>query len=108
MIANLREGVSVSRCYYIGNQQQDGGGTRDERASRRARLHDGASENKPRERYVVETVVRSDCVSNLGDVVVSLKKTFIIVIEGLFCTMSWDGRGKLHLQALSGLAVFFM
>ena len=37
-----------------------------------------------------------------------LKKTFIIVIEGLFCTMSWDGRGKLHLQALPGLAVFFM
>ena len=57
---------------------------------------------------MVETVVRSDCVSNLGDIVVSLKKTFIIVIEGLFCTMSWDGRGKLHLQALSGLAVFFM
>jgi hypothetical protein len=57
---------------------------------------------------VVETVVRSDCVSNLGDVVVSLKKTFIIVIEGLFSTMSCDGRGKLHLQVLSGLAVFFM
>ncbi|MGA8405116.1 MAG: hypothetical protein WB664_09895, partial [Nitrososphaeraceae archaeon] len=36
------------------------------------------------------TVVRSDCVSNLGDIVVSLKKTFIIVIEGLFCTMSWS------------------
>ena len=35
MIANLREGVSVCRRYYIGNQQQDGGGTRDEGASRR-------------------------------------------------------------------------
>ena len=34
MIANFREGVSVCRRYDIGNQQQDGGGTRDERASR--------------------------------------------------------------------------
>lgn len=109
MIANFREGVSVCRRYDIGNQQQDGGGTRDERASRRE--SDDATERrkyKPREQCVVERVVRPDCASNLGDVVVSLKKTFIIVIEGLFCTMSWDGRGKLHLQALPGLAVFFM
>ena len=109
MIANLREGVSVCRRYDIGNQQQDGGGTRDERASRRE--SDDATERrkyKPREQCVVERVVRPECASNLGEVVVSLKKTFIIVIEGLFCTMSWDGRGKLHLQALSGLAVFFM
>ena len=89
MIANLREGVSVCRRYDIGNQEHDGGGTRDERASRRE--SDDATERrkyKPREQCVVERVVRPECASNLGEVVVSLKKTFIIVIEGLFCTMS--------------------
>jgi hypothetical protein len=109
MIANLRKGVSVCRHHDIGNQQQDCGRTRDERASRRE--PDYATERwkyQPRERCMVERVVRPDCAGNLGDVVVSLKKTFIIVIEGLFCTMSWDGRGKLHLQPLPGLAVFFM
>ena len=57
---------------------------------------------------MVETVVRPDCASDLCDVVESLKKTFLIEIEGLFCTMSRDGRGKLHLKPLPGLAVFFM
>jgi hypothetical protein len=88
MITNLRDGVSVCRRYDIGNQQQDGGGTRDERASRGE--PDYATERrkyKPREQCVVERVV------------LSLKETFIIVIEGLSCTMSWDGREKLHLQA---------
>jgi hypothetical protein len=47
---------------HVGNQQQDGGRTRDERANRRA--PDYAAERRkyqPRERYVVETVVRPDC-----------------------------------------------
>jgi hypothetical protein len=56
---------------------------------------------------VVETVVRPGCASDLGDVLESLKKTFLIEIEGLFCTMSRDGRGKLRLQPLPSLAVFF-
>lgn len=46
--------------------------------------------------------------SDLGDVVESLKKTFLIKIKGLFCIMSRDGRGKLQLQPLPGLNVFFM
>lgn len=49
---------------HIGNQQQDAGRTRDERASRRAR--DYAAERRKyqhRERCVVETVVCSDCAS---------------------------------------------
>jgi hypothetical protein len=56
---------------------------------------------------VVETVVRPGCASDLGEVLESLKKTFLIEIEGLFCTMSRDGRGKLRLQPLPSLAVFF-
>ena len=59
MIANLLKGVSVCRHHDIGNQQQDCGRTRDERASRRE--PDYATERwkyQPRERCVVERVVR--------------------------------------------------
>lgn len=47
---------------------------------------------------MVETVVCSDCASDLGDVVESLKKTFPIEIKSLFSLMSRDARGELHLQ----------
>jgi hypothetical protein len=39
---------------------------------------------------VVETVVRRDSANNLGDVVESLEKTFLVKIEDLFCNAFSD------------------
>ena len=49
-----------------------------------------------------------DCASDLDDMVEWLKKTFLIEIKGLFYSVSRDGRGKLQLQPLPGLALFLM